>query len=156
MTNVTQADARRFIEWQLTEKTQFLKARFRKNKKIGVSIQSANSYLRNAKSAYDVLIKEGIIEDNPFRNINKIKDNKKLIETLSHSELKELLNTYDKSWYVGFRDYVIVNVALDTFGRISEICHLKKSDIDYEKGLVTFTVTKNGSYRIVPVTKKEL
>ncbi|MFF2755335.1 hypothetical protein ACFVR1_16475 [Psychrobacillus sp. NPDC058041] len=29
MTNVTHEDARRFIEWQLNEKTQFLKARFR-------------------------------------------------------------------------------------------------------------------------------
>ncbi|MGB2873821.1 tyrosine-type recombinase/integrase [Psychrobacillus psychrotolerans] len=156
MTNVTQDDARKFIEWQLNEKTQFLKARFRKDKKIGVSVVSANSYLRNAKSAYEVLIREGIIEENPFRNVNKIKEKKKIIETLSLTELKELLNTYDKTWYVGFRDYVIVNVMLDTFGRINEICHLKKSDIDYEKGLITFTVTKNGSYRIVPVTKKVL
>ncbi len=156
MTNVTQDDARKFIEWQLNEKTQFLKVRFRKDKKIGVSVVSANSYLRNAKSAYEVLINEGVMEENPFRNINKIKEKKKIIETLSLTELKELLNTYDKTWYVGFRDYVIINVMLDTFGRINEICHLKKSDIDFEKGLVTFTVTKNGSYRIVPVTKKVL
>ncbi|HJF33651.1 MAG TPA: tyrosine-type recombinase/integrase [Sporosarcina psychrophila] len=156
MTNVTQDDARKFIEWQLNEKTQFLKARFRKDKKIGVSVVSANSYLRNAKAAYEVLIKEGIIEENPFRNINKIKEKKKIIEILSLSELKEILNAYDKTWYVGFRDYVIVNVMLDSFGRIMEICHLKKSDIDFEKGLITFTETKNGSYRIVPVTKKVL
>ncbi|SDM73727.1 hypothetical protein SAMN05518871_102121 [Psychrobacillus sp. OK028] len=52
MTNVTQDDARKFIEWQLNEKTKFLKARFRRDKKKGVSIVSANSYLRNAKSAF--------------------------------------------------------------------------------------------------------
>lgn len=34
MTNVTQDDARKFIEWQLNEKTQFLKARFRKKGSI--------------------------------------------------------------------------------------------------------------------------
>lgn len=154
MTNITPDDARRFIEWQLNEKTQFLKARFRPDKKIGVSINSANSYLRNAKSVFQVLVKEGIMEENPFQNINKIKDKKKPIEILTALELKELLKIYDKTWYVGFRDYVVVNVMLDTFGRINEICQLKKEDVDYEKGLITFTETKNGMYRIVPIGKK--
>lgn len=154
MTNVTQEDARRFMDWQLNEKVQFLKARGRKDKKIGVSIVSANTYLRTAKAAYQVLVNEKIMEENPFGNVNKIKDSKKKIDTLTSLELSEILRTYDKNWYVGFRDYVIVNVMLDTFGRITEICNLKKDDIDFEKGLVTFTETKNGSYRIVPIGKK--
>lgn len=152
--DITLKDARRFIDWQLNEKVQFAKARFRTDKKVGVSISSANSYLRTAKSAFEVLIAEGIIDDNPFRPISKIKDKKKPIETLSELELQELLKAFDKDWYVGFRDYVIVNVMLDTFGRINEICELKKEDIDYQKGTVTFTETKNGSFRIVPISKK--
>lgn len=154
MNNVTLEDARRFIEWQLHEKVQFENARFRTDKKVGVSISSANSYLRLAKSAFEVLLEEGIMEENPFRPVNRIKMKKKPIETLTASELRELLRTYDKTWYVGFRDYVIVNVMLDTFGRINEICELKRDNIDYEKGTVTFTETKNGSYRIVPISKK--
>ena len=154
MTNVSLDDARHFIDWQLNEKTQYLKVQSRTNKKTGVSIASANSYLFFAKSIYEVLVKEGTMEENPFRGVSKIKDRKKSIEVLSKNELKELMKTFDKTWYVGFRNYVVVNVLLDTFGRINEICNLKKSDVDYEKGLVTFTVTKNGSYRIVPISKK--
>ena len=154
MTNINPEEARRLMEWQLHEKTQFLKSRFRTYKKTGVSTVSANSYLRVAKAAYQVLVREGIMEENPFHDVSKIKSKEKPIEILTAVELKELLKTYDKTWYVGFRDYVIVNVMLDTFGRITEICNLKKNDVDYEKGLVTFTETKNGMYRTVPISKK--
>ncbi len=36
MTNINLEDVRRFIEWRLNEKTQFLKSRFHTNKKTGV------------------------------------------------------------------------------------------------------------------------
>lgn len=152
--NVTVDDARRFIDWQLNEKVQFKNARFRGDKKTGVSVSSANTYLRLAKASFKMLVVEGILSENPFLKINAIKTKKMPTEILTELELRELLQSFDRSWYVGFRDYVIVNVMLDTFGRIKEICELQKDDIDYEKGTVTFTETKSGSYRIVPISRK--
>ena len=73
--NVTVDDSRDFIHWQLHEKTQFLKSRFRKDKKIGVSIPSANSNLRSAKGAFEVFVKEGIIESNHSIHSIKLKLN---------------------------------------------------------------------------------
>lgn len=90
VSNVTTEDARNFIKWQLEEKTQFLKARFRNDKKIGVSINSANSYLRLAKSVYATLVSEGSGEYNPFSSITKIKEQTKQIEVLSINEVKSI------------------------------------------------------------------
>ena len=129
-------------------------AQSRTIKKTGVSIASANSYLFFERSIYEVLAKEGTMEENTCRVVSEIKDRKKSIEVLSKIGLKELMKTFDKIGYVGFRKYVLVNVLLDTFGRINEKCNLKKNDVDDEKGLVTFTETKNGSYRIVHISKK--
>lgn len=154
--NVTVDDARNFIHWQLHEKTQFLKSRFRKDKKIGVSIPSANSYLRSAKAAFEVFVKDEIIESNPFRPLNKIKTQQRPVETLTPNEIKEILKVLDKTWYADFRDYVVIHVMLDSFGRVNEICNLKKTDVDYERGAITFQETKNSKFRIVPVSNKML
>ena len=154
MNNVSTEDARNFINWQLEEKVQFLNARFRKNKKVGVSITSANSYLRCAKSAFETLIADGSLSNNPFAPMTKIKQQTKQIETLTIDEIKKVLKAFDKSWYADFRDFVLCHVMLDSFARIQEICSLQKSDIDYETGTVTFNDTKNKLYRIVPISKK--
>ncbi|MEM1501895.1 hypothetical protein RG959_00590 [Domibacillus sp. 8LH] len=52
MENFSISDARRFLEWQLTEKQQFQGVRWGREKKIGVSVSSANSYLRLAKGHF--------------------------------------------------------------------------------------------------------
>ncbi|OKL36599.1 phage integrase SAM-like domain-containing protein [Domibacillus mangrovi] len=115
MENFTVEDARRFIEWQLTEKQQFKEARWRKEKKIGVNIRSANSYLRLKKAAFTTLINEGHLEENPFSALKNIKMQQKQVDTLSDQELTQLLNSLDKSWYADFRAYVLMHV----------LCHQK-------------------------------
>lgn len=154
--NVTVDDARKFIEWQLNEKVQFLNARGRRERKIGVSVVSANTYLGFAKGAFEVFVQDGIIETNPFRPLKKIKEQERKVDTLTPLEIKEILKALDKTWYADFRDFVVIHAMLDTFGRINEICNLQKDDIDYESGAVTFQKTKNNRFRIVPVSSKML
>ena len=154
--NITVDDARRWMEWQLHQKIQFSNFRGDRNRKKGVSISSANTYLTFAKSAFNVFLNEGIIQENPFANIKKIKDKQKKVDTLSPLEMKEILEAFDKDWYADFRDFVVVNTMIDTFGRINEICNIKHNDIDFEHGTITFSETKNSRYRTVPVSNKLL
>ncbi|EPD54149.1 hypothetical protein HMPREF1210_00134 [Paenisporosarcina sp. HGH0030] len=154
ISNVTTEDARNFIKWQLEEKTQFLNARFRTNKKKGVTVTSANSYLRLAKAAFETLVRDGSLENNPFSPLTKIKQQTKQIEVLTIEQVKTIFKAFDKTWYADFRDYVVCNVMLDTFGRIDEICNLKKAHVDYLNGVVTFNETKNGRFRHVPISRK--
>lgn len=154
ITSLTSDDARDFISWQLNEKVQFSKNKNRKNKKKGVSISSANTYLNYGKASFSVLVEEQIVEENIFQNMNRIKEKEKKIETLSVQEINKLLRSLNKGWYTEFRMYVLVHVLLDTFGRIDEVLTLHKDNIDMEKQCITFTNTKNGKIRLVPITKK--
>lgn len=43
---------------------------------------------------------------------------------------------------------------MDSFGRINEICQLRKTDVDYTNGTVTFQETKSKLFRIVPISRK--
>jgi integrase/recombinase XerD len=94
------------------------------------------------------------LDNNPFASLKKIKQQTKQIDVLTIEQVKLIFKAFDLTWYSDFRDYVLCNVMLDTFGRIDEICKLKKTDVDYINGVATFNVTKNGRFRHVPITRK--
>lgn len=152
--SLTKDDAREFIYWQLNEKVQFLKHKYRKNKPKGVSVSTLNTYLNYAKASFTVLVSEEIVEENIFDEINNIKAKQKKIDTLQVAEITKLLRSLDKGWYSEFRMYVLIHTLIDSFGRINEVLNLRKDDVDFEKHAVTFTNTKNGRLRIVPITRK--
>lgn len=154
VTTLTIDDARNFMYWQLHEKIQFKNHKYRKTKPKGVSIGTANTYLTYAKSIFNILVNEGIVEESIFENIHNIKQKEKKIETLTVQEINKYLRSLNKEWYSEFRMYVLIHVLLDSFGRINEVLCVRKEDIDFEKYAITFTNTKNGKLRIVPVTKK--
>jgi integrase/recombinase XerD len=57
--------------------------------------------------------------------------------------------------YTGFRDKVISYVLLDTLVIISELCAIKRSNVNLEKGEIYLEVmgTKTRKARIVPVSE---
>jgi integrase/recombinase XerD len=152
--SLTRDDARNFIYWELNDKVQWLKSKSHKDKKKGVSVGTVNTYLNYAKAAFSILVNEEIVDDNIFDSTSPIKEKQKPIETLPIEDINKLLRSLDKSWYSEFRMYVLINTCLDSFGRITEILSLKKSDIDFEKQAVTFNQTKSGKIRIVPISSK--
>lgn len=152
--SLTVEDARNFLYWQLNHKIQFKNHKYRKNKKKGVSVSSANTYLTYARATFTVLVKEEIVEENIFGQINNVKEQEKKVDTLSIQEIKKLLGAMNKSLYSDFREYVLIHVLLDSFGRVNEILSLRKSDIDFEHQAIIFQNTKNKKVRIVPISKK--
>lgn len=152
--SLTSQDAIEFIHWQLNEKVQFLKVKNGREKKKGVSIGSANTYIDYSKAIFTVLVNESIVEKNIFENVHRIKQKERKIEVLSVDEIKTLLKSLNKELYSEFRLYTCVHVLLDSFGRIQEVCSLKKSDINFEGKVITFTDTKNGRIRRVPISRK--
>ena len=57
--------------------------------------------------------------------------------------------------YTGFRDKVISYVLLDTLVIISELCAIKRSNVNLEKGEIYLEAmgTKTRKARIVPVSE---
>ncbi|UTI42129.1 tyrosine-type recombinase/integrase [Niallia sp. RD1] len=148
--------ARDFMYWQLNDKVQFANHKYlnANSKKKGVSKGTANTYLNHAKSIFNILVEEKIVEENIFSNLNRIKDKQKQVDTLTIQEVQQILKSLNKELYSEFREFVIIHCLLDSFGRINEVLSLKKQDVDFIAQTVTFTNTKNGKIRMVPITKK--
>ncbi|PGY10626.1 tyrosine-type recombinase/integrase [Bacillus sp. AFS031507] len=80
------------------------------------------------------------------------------IETLSPVEIKTLLNNFDLSTWVGFRDKVMVMVLLDSMVRISELLAMKRSNVDLKKGIIKLEAmnTKTRKAREVLISSKTI
>lgn len=154
ITLLTRDDARNFIYWQLNEKIQFMNHKYRKTKKKGLSISSVNNCISLGKAAFNILLKEEIVDENIFEETNNIKQSEKKIDTLTIDEISKFLRSLNKGLYSEFRMYVLIHTCLDSFGRIQEILSIRKSDVDFERHAITFQNTKSRKIRIVPITKK--
>lgn len=120
---------------------------------------SINSAIRHLRPFFSYMVQRQVIINNPMANIPKGKVDEKPIIPFSHEQVQILLNTPDKSRYVGFRDVCIMMVLIDTGMRINECLNMKIEDIDFETGTVILKTTKNRTSRVVGIsepTRKEI
>jgi integrase/recombinase XerD len=80
------------------------------------------------------------------------------IVTLTPVEIKTLLNNFDLSTWVGFRDKTMVMVLLDSMVRISELLAMKRSNVNLKKGIIKLEAmnTKTRKAREVPISSKTI
>lgn len=151
---------RSYITWMLGTKRKW-EGHAHKNEKdktVGLSPVTVNTRLKPLRTLFNYLKENGLIETNAFEKVPKVKEPETDIKILSVEQLKKLLNTPDKRSYAGFRDFVIMNLLIDSFMRIGELVSIKKSDIDFEVGVLTLSakLTKSRRSRIVPLQKSTL
>ncbi|MET1029778.1 MAG: hypothetical protein ABWX97_02380, partial [Domibacillus tundrae] len=65
MENFSVSDARRFLEWQLTEKQQFQGVRWEREKKTGVSIALPTHTCGWPREPFQLLLMRDILKKNP-------------------------------------------------------------------------------------------
>jgi integrase/recombinase XerD len=115
-----------------------------------------NHRIRSMKQFYSFLYNQSIISTNPTITIQKQKGKKERIKPFDKDELKALLDQPDRKDFVGFRDYTIMLILLDTGVRLSELVNMKTTDIYMEQGKI-LVLGKGSKEREVPfqVTTKE-
>lgn len=91
---------------------------------------------------------------NPSARIDRRKAPGTVIETFSEEQLERLLATPDKKRFVGFRDYTIMLILLDTGIRLSELVGIKLEDLKMSQGEIVITQAKGGKQRRVFVSPK--
>lgn len=98
-------------------------------------------------------VDEELSESNPMKQVKDVNEPQEEIAVLTIDELRRLLDAPNKRSYSDFRDYVIMNLLLDTFLRISEALSLTVNDIDFLAKVITVraTVAKSRKARIVPI-----
>lgn len=79
------------------------------------------------------LKKHGIIQDNPVENIEVMKIDRTLPESLSVKECARLIEAVDTGTELGYRNRAIIELMYSSGCRVSEIANIKIGDIDFNE-----------------------
>ena len=83
----------------------------------------------------------------------KIKSGQKLPETLSILEIDKMINYFKLDSFLSSRNRTIIDFMYSTGCRVSELCNVKISDLDFDDDYVQLT-GKGSKQRIVPIGSK--
>lgn len=95
-----------------------------------LSPTTINHRIRSLKQPYLFLNHENMVCISPTANIGKLKAPTVIIRPFEMDELRRLFAQPDKSTFVGFRDYTIMLVLLDTGVRLIEMENMKTINLD--------------------------
>ena len=73
-----------------------------------------------------------------------------LTETISVSDINRLINIYDHTNYMNSRNLTLIDFMYSTACRVSELCDVRVSDLDFEEDFVKL-FGKGSKQRIVPI-----
>ena len=94
-----------------------------------VSAVTLNNYIRNLRVFFNWLERDYTIAKNPMRKIQQLKVNRRAKEYLSDDDFKNMIATFDKSYFSEYRDYTMIYLMLDTGMRLGECTELLEGDI---------------------------
>ncbi|APH05863.1 tyrosine-type recombinase/integrase [Bacillus weihaiensis] len=125
--------------------------------KKGNNATTTNSKLQRIRAFLNYMIECEVIEKNPAKKIQKAREDIK-IDVFTDYHIKQMLNYYRRlknreHAFHSYRDYTIIVTLLGTGVRLSEMCALKWSDIDFTQQTMSL-FGKNRKRETIPVTEK--
>ena len=108
------------------------------------------------KKYFQYLEENDFIFISPISNYNCIKYFKKSYPTLSQEEIVKILRKIQTDHPLSLKGRAILELAYSSALRPRELYNLKITDIDFKKGLLFITQSKNRKDRIIPVGKTAL
>jgi len=115
-----------------------------------ISPRSQARIISGLRSFFDYLIFENYRESNPTDLIETPKIGVKLPDTLSEQEINSLISAIDLSKAEGERNRAMLETMYSCGLRVSELIHLKISDLFFEEGFIKI-VGKGNKERFVPI-----
>ncbi len=115
-----------------------------------VTANSQSRILAGIKSFYRFLLDNKEISTNPTEYISHPNIPQKLPEVLDFHEIEKMLSVIDLSTPEGMRNRAIIETLYSTGVRVTELVHLKLSDIYDEINFIKVT-GKGNKQRIVPI-----
>jgi len=120
------------------------------------SPKTVNAYLIAVTNFYEFVKRKGLVASNPFKEIKKMRINKKLPRNLLKEDQMNLflekLAQYDeedslKTKITRYKVHVVAELLYATGIRISEAANLKPEDINFTKSTITVKEGKGGKTR---------
>jgi integrase/recombinase XerC len=109
--------------------------------------------ISSIRSFYSFLVKEDLIELNPFIDVELPKQEKRLPKFIYPEEIEHLFQSIDQSTLLGKRNYLILEFLYGTGARVTELCDVKLKDINYFEDTILLH-GKGKKDRIVPLHKR--
>ncbi|MEW5910319.1 MAG: site-specific tyrosine recombinase XerD [Thermodesulfobacteriota bacterium] len=119
-------------------------------KNQGLSSRSRARHLVALRGFYRFLVEEKVILNDPSRVVDLPKGMLTLPDVLSYPEVKKILDTPDTNKPPGMRDSAMVELLYAAGLRVSELVHLRLTDINTEVGFVR-VLGKGTKERIIPI-----
>lgn len=119
----------------------------------GISPRSVNRKISTLRSFYKFLKKRELITENPILHLNVLKTNKQLPGFVNEMDMLSVLQSANYSDdFVGVRDRLVLELLYGTGIRLSELIHLKHSDVNYFERQIR-VLGKRNKERIIPFSK---
>lgn len=116
----------------------------------GVENASVNRKIACLRSYYKHLRRQRVIESDPMSKIRILKTKKKLPSFIKEGEMVNLLdNVVFENTHQGWRDRLILELFYATGIRLSELIHLKESQIDSRNRTIK-VLGKRNKERVIP------
>ena len=120
----------------------------KKNRKVR-NITINDSY-RAIRAFFKFMVKNRYIDYCVTDDVQAPRIEKKMTRTFTAKEIKQILNSFDKSSFIGLRDYTIMETLFGTGIRKMELCGLKLSDLNFDSGFL-HVHGKGNKERLVPI-----
>jgi integrase/recombinase XerD len=117
--------------------------------------RSIARHITTLRNLYKFLLETGAIDSDPSALLAAPKQWNNLPKYLSQKQLEQLMAAPDATRPQGLRDRAMLEFLYATGLRVSELCHVRISDLDASAGFVR-VVGKGNKHRIVPVGRSAL
>lgn len=122
---------------------------------LGIGARSLARILSGVRQFYRFLVLDGYMEADPTELLESPKQPQHLPEVLSTTEVDMLERAIDLSKWEGHRNRAIIEVLFSCGLRVSELTHLKLSNLYREEQFVR-VMGKGSKERLVPISPKAL
>ena len=106
--------------------------------------------LSSLRGLYRFMVREGYVDNNIFNEVSSPKKDKLLPKQLFVDEIEAMFDSIDCKTIIGKRNYCILEMLYDTGMRVSELCSLELSDIDFNQNYIVI-LGKGKKERTVPL-----
>lgn len=122
---------------------------------LGIGARSLARILSGVRQFYRFLVLDGYIEADPTELLESPKQPQHLPEVLSTAEVDMLESAIDLSKWEGHRNRAIIETLFSCGLRVSELTHLKLSNLYREEQFVR-VMGKGSKERLVPISPRAL
>ena len=119
------------------------------------SKRTINRKLSSLRGFYKLLHERGMIDFNPFEEVQSIKTDKPLPHFLQVNEIEGMFNSINTNTPLGMRDEVILELLYGSGLRVSELCGLTYKSFDFSNKMI-LVYGKGAKERYVPMSDKAI